>query len=363
MEQQWRETLYYYVDECNRCRVDPAAEPCRSALADPGELMERGRRSRLLADWYAERGIAPVRGETGVRVLRWSRQTPGEVLAEVELHSVFYYEKGGMRHQEERLERERLTLVSEDGGWRIAGVERYLPERKPLRRTPAADWRGPSGAGLTEPAEAAAAAVANANGSRPAYGEETGAALSPPLLNRRLLGGGGGPRATAYRREEAAAYADRWWKEGNPDFETFEVDCTNYVSQCLFAGGAPINYTGKRETGWWYKGYTGGREWWSYSWAVSDSLGRYLAGDGSGGPRAELVERPEQLALGDIILYDWDGNGHFQHSTVVTAFDAGGMPLVNAHTVSSRHRYWDYRDSYAWTDRTAYRFFHINDYL
>ena len=165
------------------------------------------------------------------------------------------------------------------------------------------------------------------------------------------------------RREDAAAYADRWWQEGNPEFETFAVDCTNYVSQCLFAGGAPINYTGKRETGWWYKGYAGNREWWSFSWTVSDSLQRYLSTGRSSGLRAEVVKRPEQLMLGDVIQYDWDGNGQFQHSTIVTAFDAGGMPLVNAHTVSSRHRYWDYRDSYAWTDRTVYRFFHINDYL
>jgi hypothetical protein len=64
-----------------------------------------------------------------------------------------------------------------------------------------------------------------------------------------------------------------------------------------------------------------------------------------------------------VISYDWDGNGHFQHSTIVAAVDARGMPLVNAHTTESYHRYWDYRDSYAWTERTAYRFFHIPDEL
>lgn len=26
--------------------------------------------------------------------------------------------------------------------------------------------------------------------------------------------------------------------------------------------------------------------------------------------------------LGDVIFYDWDGDGSFQHSTIVTAFDA-----------------------------------------
>lgn len=95
---------------------------------------------------------------------------------------------------------------------------------------------------------------------------------------------------------------------------------------------------------------------------MSNSFAHYLNASTTG-LRAERVERPEQLMLGDVIVYDWDGDGAFQHSTIVTAFDAGGMPLVNAHTVSSRHRYWDYRDSYAWNDNTEYRFYHIPDYF
>lgn len=77
------------------------------------------------------------------------------------------------------------------------------------------------------------------------------------------------------------------------------------------------------------------------------------------GLRAERVERPEQLSPGDVICYDWDGNGQFRHNTIVTALNEDGMPLVNANTVPSRHRYWDYRDSYAWTENTRYRFYRI----
>lgn len=79
-----------------------------------------------------------------------------------------------------------------------------------------------------------------------------------------------------YRREDAVLYADRWWDGFNPEFAAFEVDCTNYISQSLFAGGAPINYTGKRESGWWYKGYVGDKEAWSYSWSVANALERFL---------------------------------------------------------------------------------------
>ena len=75
--------------------------------------------------------------------------------------------------------------------------------------------------------------------------------------------------------------------------------------------------------------------------------------------RAVQVNRPEELLPGDIICYDWDGDGRWDHNTIVTAKDPMGMPLVNAHTVNSRHRYWDYRDSYAWTPNTRYRFYRI----
>ncbi|AIQ44947.1 hypothetical protein R70723_02765 [Paenibacillus sp. FSL R7-0273] len=342
MEQAWKKSLYAYVDLLNKGRVAPAYAQGQGTVKDLRFHKLQGERSRRLAQWYERRSITPLRGETGVRTLRTVRQNPGEIVADVALHSALYYEKGGITHREDKIESERLTFVQAGTGWEIVNIERSVPERSSQRRT-----------GEAEPALRLSK-----------WGEVLPAPQpSQPLLNRRILRGTAGSREVRYRREEAAAYADRWWKDGNPEFEVFDVDCTNYVSQCLFAGGAPINYTGKRETGWWYKGYNGAQEWWSFSWAVSNSLERYLSSQRSSGLRAEAVERPDQLSLGDVILYDWDGNGHFQHSTIVTAFDADGMPLVNARTVSSRHRYWDYRDSYAWTDRTAYRFFHINDYL
>lgn len=342
MEHEWKKSLYAYVDLLNKGRVAPGYAQVQDTVKDARFHKMQGERSRRIAQWYERRSITPLRGETGVRTLRTVRQNPGELVADVALHSALYYEKGGITHREDKIESERLTFVRTGSSWEIVNIERSVPERNSLRR-----------AAESEPAVRLSK-----------WGEVLQAPQpSQPLLNRKILRGTPGAREVRYRREEAAAYADRWWKDGNPEFEIFEVDCTNYVSQCLFAGGAPINYTGKRETGWWYKGYNGTQEWWSFSWAVSDSLERYLSAQRSSGLRAEAVERPDQLSLGDVIQYDWDGNGHYQHSTIVTAFDAEGMPLVNARTVSSRHRYWDYRDSYAWTDRTAYRFFHINDYL
>lgn len=166
-------------------------------------------------------------------------------------------------------------------------------------------------------------------------------------------------RHNGYNRAKAQQYAERWWNEPNPDYRYFEVDCTNYVSQCLYAGGVQMNYTGKKDKGWWYRGGSQNAEW-SYSWSVSHSLFHYLASSRST-IKATMVPSVHQLTIGDVIIYDWDGDSTFQHSTIVTASDAHGSPLINAHTVNSRMRPWHYRDSPAWSSQTQYRFFHIHD--
>lgn len=158
-----------------------------------------------------------------------------------------------------------------------------------------------------------------------------------------------------YNRLKAVQYAERWWNEYNPAYRKFDVDCTNYISQCLHAGGAPMWGQPNRSKGWWMSQNN-----WSYSWAVAHSLRSYL-GHSKTGLRAREVERPEQLLLGDVICYDFQGDGRFDHNTIVTGKDANGMPLVNAHTYNSRMRYWAYEDSSAYTPNIQYKFFSIID--
>ncbi len=159
-----------------------------------------------------------------------------------------------------------------------------------------------------------------------------------------------------YQRELAVQYANQYWNQPNPGFVTFHVDCTNFVSQCLYAGTLPMDYTMKRDSGWWYKGYVQGKEWWSYSWAVAHALQLYLLQSG----RGIAVQSARELELGDVISYDWNGDGRYQHSTIVTAHNSNQEPLVNAHTYSASHEYWAYEQSPEMSVRTKYVFIHIN---
>lgn len=157
-----------------------------------------------------------------------------------------------------------------------------------------------------------------------------------------------------YNRLKAVQYAERWWNDYNPAYKKFEVDCTNFISQCMRAGGAPMRGMPNRSKGWWM-GKT-----WSYSWSVANSLRWYLTSS-KVGLRANEVKNPGELLLGDVICYDFEGDGRYNHNTMVTAKDAYGMPLVNAHTTNSRMRYWSYEDSTAYTPNIKYKFFSIVD--
>ncbi|WP_225446459.1 amidase domain-containing protein [Paenibacillus rhizovicinus] len=339
----WKAAIHRYVKLYNQAEIDRYAAPFDAVISDGDHLYRFGQRLGRLREQELLRGILPSRSETSAELLRISESgTLSEVCVLIELRVKRTIEHRGRTYLEERFDRERLWLAAEDGDYVISRVEPIVSERRPRFSSSHSSHAG-------EFADEQALAAE----SKP---------QSIPYINYDVLPffkhGRAGIR---YRRDLAAAYADRWWNEPNPAYENFEVNCTNFISQCLFAGNAPMNYTGKRASGWWYRGYSGGRENWSYSWAVANALQHYLSVPHNGVLRATVVESADQLALGDVIIYDWGGDNRYQHSTVVTAFDAAGMPLVNANTVPSRHRYWDYQDSYAWTENTKYRFFHIAD--
>ncbi|MBW7461681.1 amidase domain-containing protein, partial [Paenibacillus sepulcri] len=155
----------------------------------------------------------------------------------------------GRTYTEDRRERERLWLSLDGESYRINRVEPLVMERRP-RYSMSDSFASQLSAEQQVEME-----------DKP---------TSIPFINYDVLSRFKHGRAgIRYRRDLAAAYADRWWNEGNPAYETFDVNCTNYVSQCLFAGHAPMNYTGKRDSGWWYRERSAGREMWSYSWAVA----------------------------------------------------------------------------------------------
>jgi hypothetical protein len=323
----------------NRAEAEHDVEALRPAVSDAAWLRDYTRMLGGAKRISAERGVSPLEHETRLRLLS-SQESRSGAVADLELRRTIHYELHGQRHVEERIERERVMLTpgSAANRWIVSRVERLQPPD-----------------GKTTPTQGMMYGMAL---GRPWEPEPEVKAGSVPYLNSSILNQQeSSSRKAIYNRASAVQYAETWWNGVNPQYMNLEVDCTNFVSQCLFAGGLPMVYTGKRESGWWYRGKSGGQELWSYSWAVAHSLSRFLHGSG----RATRVGSPTELTYGDVICYDWDGDGRWQHNVLITGIDAAGMPLVNAHTYNARGRYWSYLDSPAWTERTAYMFLRIAD--
>lgn len=323
----WKKTLYDYVQDKCQSSIECLAVDPPAYIADESYLnREKIRRQGELAI-AQERSIWPRSGETKLRLMNVTGLQDG-IVADIVLIQNRQYSLENMEYTEGREERERVTFHFTRNQWQITGIEHLDSELRPYDRQDEDDSTAPP---------------------------------SLPYLNYSILGNTMGtlPRKNRYNRYAAADYANRWWNSYNPAYARLDVDCTNYVSQCIFAGGIPMHYTGKRGHGWWYSGKGQNQELWSYSWAVAHSLQTYSSHNQSV-LRGTLVHSPQELEIGDMISYDWNGDGRFQHNTIVTAKDAMGMPLVNAHTVNSSNRYWSYRDSYAWSEYTRYAFVHID---
>ena len=133
-----------------------------------------------------------------------------------------------------------------------------------------------------------------------------------------------------YNRAAAAAYARRWALDRNPryyDFEKLGGDCTNFASQCIFAGAGVMNFTAV--TGWFYRSSSDR----TASWTGVDYLYKFLVNNRSVGPFGHTVlERDAEI--GDIVQLG-NANG-FYHSPVITAVSP--TILVAAHTFDALDR-------------------------
>jgi hypothetical protein len=143
-----------------------------------------------------------------------------------------------------------------------------------------------------------------------------------------------------YDRRAARAYAIKYvfnYNTGWPSDRRLGGDCTNFVSQCLLAGGWTMVRRGTivgsaRDGGSWFSGKAGcdldsDR---SRTWAAAANFNRYLFWGG----RARAC-KVEDLAVGDVVLKSEFGIIH--HTMIVTELLRTGvsdrlLPLLTYHT-------------------------------
>ncbi|MBR4961405.1 MAG: amidase domain-containing protein [Clostridia bacterium] len=136
----------------------------------------------------------------------------------------------------------------------------------------------------------------------------------------------------SYDREAAVQYALRWAFGRNPLFANFTGiggDCTNFVSQCVYAGGCVMNYT--PTFGWYYISVNDRAP----AWTGVEYFYNFMTGNDDVGPFASETTAGGLLP-GDVIQLGND-MGDFYHTLIVTGFSADGY-LISAHSDDARNR-------------------------
>ena len=145
------------------------------------------------------------------------------------------------------------------------------------------------------------------------------------------------PELLPYDRQAAVRYASRWAYGRNPayaDFDALGGDCTNFASQCLYAGAGVMDFT--PTFGWYYRSLRDRAP----AWTGVEYLSRFLTRTGEGpGPSAVPVP-PEGLQPGDLVQLSLS-DGAFTHCLVVEETGEGGEPdqiLLAAHSQDAHLR-------------------------
>lgn len=163
------------------------------------------------------------------------------------------------------------------------------------------------------------------------------------------------PGSTYYNRNAAANYSDSYATSYNSNYYNYNPDggdCANFASQSMYAGNAYFVGNGSQGDSYWWYNNSGSTPLlkspapWRY---CPSQINFVLNGWGT-------TTTLSGLQRGDLIYYDWTGDGVWDHVAIVTAF-SGTTPLVNSHNTDLYHANWTLGGA------ARYQYVHIKDYI
>lgn len=160
------------------------------------------------------------------------------------------------------------------------------------------------------------------------------------------------PDIIPYDREAAVAYAHRWAYRRNPEYFNYDGiggDCTNFASQCLYAGTGIMNFT--PIYGWYYLDPNRKAPAWTGVPYFYNFMTRAQVSPGPFGVNAPL----SQIQPGDFVQFRFMGD-RYAHTPVIV--EVGSPPALDNVLVAAHSDDADYRPLDSYTFR-GLRFIHI----
>lgn len=248
-------------------------------------------------------------------------------------------------------ERHELQVIKENGQWKIISdnfeTERGNSEQCRLESPDKLRWS------FTELKKTAEASLNRSRSSPPAKLK-----IMPRSDKREQKS------RTRYNRENTFNWAQKYWKNYSTEFINFGKnewdggDCTNFVSQCIRAGGAENDTKGSHQ--WYYirKGASAKTDSYSWTWSTARGLNSVLLGNYTKkefGPKgmqkvifgdsAYSNDIGEFINYGDIIQYEFTAGSGIKHSAVVVGMVHNSTlnryePVIATHTFDSWNLPW-----------------------
>ncbi|MFE7166029.1 amidase domain-containing protein [Streptomyces sp. NPDC057616] len=130
-----------------------------------------------------------------------------------------------------------------------------------------------------------------------------------------------------------AAYAEKYWQNYNSAYRHYNGDggdCTNFLSQSLYAGGWKQITNSTTDYGTWYSKKSADSDTWvgvnEWSWFTQTTK------------RTTALAYAYQMDVGDVLQIDFDKDGSKDHSMMTTYRSVSGMPYMTYHSNDTYRR-------------------------
>jgi len=111
-----------------------------------------------------------------------------------------------------------------------------------------------------------------------------------------------------YDYNKMVAYANKYWKNYSDDWRRYDNDCTNFISQAMWAGGWKAtagSIISRKDNRLWFYGSTKIAT--SYTWAGAENWYWFASKHSK---RTRTMPRVWDLAYADVFQAAWDRNGN-----------------------------------------------------